>query len=155
MPVGQSGPCGRRAADRLCRVDTHRQIVVRSTRKIHRIDVTTDVSNAISSLGLSSGWVLVSVPHTTAALTMGENWDPDVGDDLERALAKWVPDVPFRHSEGNSAAHFLSEVIGTSRFLVVEEGRPRFGRWQGVFLLELDGPRSREIWVDVRSPGPE
>ena len=150
-----NGSVRRRAADRLRGVDTHRRIAVRSERKIHRIDVTSEVSNAIASLGVRSGWVLVSVPHTTAALTVGENWDPDVGGDLERALAKWVPDVPFHHSEGNSAAHFLSEVIGTSRFLVVEEGRPRFGRWQGVFLLELDGPRAREIWVDVRPPGPE
>ena len=131
-----------------------RTFSIRSDRKIHRIDVTKEVSNAIASLGVRSGWVLVSVPHTTAAVTVGENWDPDVGGDLERALANWVPDVPFRHSEGNSAAHFLSEVIGTSRILVVEEGRPRFGRWQGVFLLELDGPRSREVWVDVRIPGP-
>ena len=139
-------------------METRRTFSIRSDRKIHRIDITNEVSKAIVSLGMRSGWVLVSVPHTTAALTVGENWDPEVGGDLERALAKWVPDVPFRHSEGNSAAHFLSEVIGTSRFLVVEEGSPRFGRWQGVFLLELDGPRSREIWVDVQpsgSNGPE
>lgn len=133
-------------------MDTHRTIRVASARKIHRIDITREVTEAISSLGPVSGWVLVSVPHTTAAVTVGENWDADVGGDLERAFAKWVPDVPFRHSEGNSAAHFLSEAIGTSRLLVVEEGKPRFGRWQGLFLLELDGPRSREVWVDI-GPG--
>ena len=93
--------------------------------------------------------LLVSVAHTTAAVTVGEAWDPDVTGDIERALAAWVPAVRFDHGEGNSAAHFLSEAIGVSRVLPCENGRPLLGRWQGVFLIELDGPRERTVRVAV------
>ncbi len=130
-------------------MDRTRTFSIRTQRKIQRIDISREVSAAIEALGGKSGWVLVSVPHTTAAVTIGENWDEDVGTDLEKALAAWVPDIAFLHSEGNSAAHFLSEAIGSSRVLVLDEGRPRLGRWQGIFLLELDGPRQREVAVDV------
>ena len=125
-----------------------RSFEVSSSRKIQRVDITAEVTKASADLGLRSGWVLVSVPHTTAAVSVGENWDEDVGDDLERAMAKWVPDVPFRHSEGNSPAHFLSGVFGNSRAVPVEAGKIRLGRWQGIFLWEFDGPRTREVRVD-------
>ena len=125
-----------------------KKFVVATSRKIERRDVTEPVQKAVESLGIQSGFVLVSVPHTTAAVSVGENWDPDVGTDVERALAKWTPSVPFEHGEGNSAAHFLYEAIGNSRVLAVEGGKLRLGRWQGVFLLELDGPRERSVFVD-------
>ncbi|MCA1581014.1 MAG: secondary thiamine-phosphate synthase enzyme YjbQ [Acidobacteria bacterium] len=120
---------------------------VRTKKKIERRDITDLVVAAARALGVSSGAILVSVPHTTAAITVGENYDPDVTTDLERAWAKWVPDVPFDHEEGNSAAHFLSEAIGTSRLVPVDDGEPKLGRWQGIFLVELDGPRERTIEV--------
>jgi secondary thiamine-phosphate synthase enzyme len=122
---------------------------VSSSRKIQRVDITGEISKAVAAMGVRSGCVLVSVPHTTAAVAVGENWDEDVGSDLERAMSTWVPDVPFRHSEGNSPAHFLSEVFGNARTLPVEDGKVRLGRWQGVFLWEFDGPRDREVWVDA------
>jgi len=128
---------------------------VSTSRKIERRDVTGEVAEAVQALGIRSGFVVVSVPHTTAAIAVGENWDPDVGDDVERALAAWVPDVRFDHGEGNSPAHFLSEAIGNARLLPVEKGKPRLGRWQGVFLVELDGPRERTIHVDHLSAPPE
>lgn len=120
---------------------------LRTSRKIERRDITEQVARAASSLGVSSGALLVSVPHTTAAITLGENWDTDVTSDVERALAAWVPHVRFDHSEGNSPAHFLSEAIGASRLVPVEGGKPELGRWQGVFLIELDGPRERTVRV--------
>jgi secondary thiamine-phosphate synthase enzyme len=122
---------------------------VRSRRKIERIDITEKVAATLRDLDASAGAILVSLPHTTAAIAVGENWDPDVGGDIERALAAWVPKVPFDHGEGNSAAHFLSEAIGNSRFLPFEDGRPVLGRWQGIFLLEFDGPRERTVRVDA------
>jgi secondary thiamine-phosphate synthase enzyme len=122
------------------------KFTVSTTRKIERRDITDEVGKAAADL--EDGFVVVSVPHTTAAVAIGENWDPEVGTDVERALAKWVPDVPFEHGEGNSPAHFLSEAIGNARLLKVEKGKLRLGRWQGVFLLELDGPRERTIHVD-------
>lgn len=124
------------------------KFVVSTTRALERRDVTGEVQKAVETLGIREGFVAISVPHTTAAVTIGENWDPDVGTDVERALAEWVPKTRFDHGEGNSPAHFLSEAIGNSRMLKVEEGRLRLGRWQGVILLELDGPRKRTVLVD-------
>ena len=120
---------------------------VRTSKKIERRDVTREVVEAAAELGVESGALLVSVPHTTAAVTVGEAWDPDVASDLERALAAWVPSVRFDHAEGNSPAHFLSEAIGVSCLIPLEKGRPQLGRWQGIFFIEFDGPRERTIRV--------
>ena len=123
------------------------QFRVRTKRAIERRDITEEVSKAAAKLSASSGALLVSVPHTTAAVVVGENWDADVTGDVERALAAWVPAVRFDHGEGNSPAHFLSEVIGNSRLVPLDGGRLALGRWQGIFLLELDGPRERTVEV--------
>lgn len=125
----------------------HREFRIETERKIQRRDITEEVTREAATLGVRDGALLVSVPHTTAAITLGENWDPDVTSDLERALAAWVPAVRFDHGEGNSAAHFLSEAIGTSRLVPLENGKPALGRWQGIFLIELDGPRARRVRV--------
>ena len=119
---------------------------VKTSRKIERRDITKEVEHACEAFDGAVA-VLVSVPHTTAAVTVGEAWDPDVTGDIERALAAWVPDVRFDHGEGNSAAHFLSEAIGVSCLLPCDDGKPSLGRWQGVFLMELDGPRERTVRV--------
>jgi secondary thiamine-phosphate synthase enzyme len=120
---------------------------VRTSRKIERLDITKQVEKAARAVGVEAGALLVSTPHTTAAVTVGEAWDPDVTGDIERALEAWVPNVRFDHGEGNSPAHFLSEAIGNARLVPLENGRPLLGRWQGVFLIELDGPRERTIRV--------
>jgi secondary thiamine-phosphate synthase enzyme len=125
------------------------EFVVRTTRAIERRDITKDVLRVAATLGQGAGALLVSVPHTTAAITVGEAWDPDVTGDLERALAAWVPDVRFDHGEGNSAAHFLSEAIGVSCLVPCDAGKPVLGRWQGIFLIELDGPRERTVRVSA------
>ena len=129
-----------------------KEVRIRTGRKIERRDVTREVAGAVEALAIREGFVVVSVPHTTAAVTVGENWDPDVGTDLERALSAWVPGVRFDHGEGNSPAHFLSEAIGNSRLVPVEGGKLRLGRWQGIFFLELDGPRERVLRVDPLGP---
>jgi secondary thiamine-phosphate synthase enzyme len=120
---------------------------VKTRKKISRIDITKEVERAAKELGAKSGALLVSVPHTTAAVTVGETWDEDVTTDVERALAAWVPDVRFDHAEGNSPAHFLSEAIGVSCLVPLEDGKPALGRWQGIVLIELDGPRERTVRV--------
>ena len=125
------------------------EFVVRTSRAIERRDITRDVVRVAAALGQAAGALLVSVPHTTAAVTVGEAWDPDVTGDLERALKAWVPDVRFDHGEGNSAAHFLSEAIGVSCLVPCDGGKPVLGRWQGIFLIELDGPRERTVRVSV------
>jgi len=124
---------------------------IRTSRKIERHDITDAVTRAAAELGSRTGALLVSLPHTTAAVTIGENWDRNVVSDVERALAAWVPDLRFDHSEGNSPAHFLSEAIGVTCLVPLEKGRPVLGRWQGIFLIELDGPRDRTVRVSVLS----
>ena len=123
------------------------EFTLRTTRQIERIDITDRVRKASAKLGAKEGALLVSVPHTTAAVTIGENWDDDVTGDVERALAAWVPGVRFDHGEGNSPAHFLSEAIGVSCLVPLAKGKPVLGRWQGIFLIELDGPRERTVRV--------
>lgn len=120
---------------------------MKTSRKIERLDITKQVEKAASGLAGAGAALLISTPHTTAAVTVGEAWDPDVTGDIERALDAWVPNVRFDHGEGNSAAHFLSEAIGNARLVPLEEGKLAFGRWQGVFLIELDGPRERTVRV--------
>ncbi len=120
---------------------------IQTKKKIERHDITEQVAKAAAKLGAAEGALLVSLPHTTAAVTVGENWDEDVTGDVERALAAWVPGVRFDHGEGNSPAHFLSEAIGVSCLVPLEKGRPVLGRWQGIFLIELDGPRDRTVRV--------
>lgn len=125
---------------------------VRTRKKIARVDVTKQVERAAKDLGARAGALLVSVPHTTAAVTIGETWDAAVTTDVERALARWVPDVRFDHAEGNSPAHFLSEAIGVSCLVPLEDGKPVLGRWQGIVLIELDGPRERTVRVRALAP---
>jgi len=126
---------------------------INTSRKIERHDITEQVTKAAAKLDVVFGALLVSLPHTTAAVTVGENWDEDVTGDIERALAAWVPGIAFDHSEGNSPAHFLSEAIGVACLVPLEKGKPRLGRWQGVFLVELDGPRERTVRVQALRSG--
>lgn len=125
---------------------------IRTRKKVARVDITKEVERAAKEVGAKSGALLVSVPHTTAAVTVGETWDEDVTTDVERALPRWVPDVRFDHAEGNSPAHFLSEAIGVSCLVPLEEGKPVLGRWQGIVLIELDGPRERTVRVAALAP---
>ena len=121
------------------------QVRTRAAQEI--LDITTRVQEVLADLGLVDGAVLLYCPHTTCALTVNEVADPDVRGDVSRALAALVPQVPFRHSEGNSPAHFLAALLGPSLLLPVEEGRLALGTWQGVYLCEFDGPRTRSVWV--------
>ena len=113
-------------------------------------NITRSVQSAISQSGVSDGICVVYCPHTTAAITINENADPDVVDDLLFALDKTFPDRPqFRHSEGNSAAHLKSSCIGCSQTVIVKNNRPLLGMWQGIYFCEFDGPRNRRYYVKV------
>lgn len=109
--------------------------------------VTREVEAALARMDAGSGLCMVFTPHTTAAITVNENADPDVPADLVRALRAMVPSVRFDHDEGNSDAHLLSALIGPSVTLPVQDRRLRLGTWQGIYFVELDGPRTRRVEV--------
>ncbi len=112
--------------------------------------ITRTVAAAVEASGVREGLCTVFCPHTTAALTINENTDPDVPRDVLFALDAAFPNRPeFRHCEGNSAAHLKAGVLGASLCLPVSEGRLALGRWQGVFFCEFDGPRTRQFHVQV------
>jgi secondary thiamine-phosphate synthase enzyme len=100
---------------------------------------------------MTEGHIVVSVPHTTAALTVNENADPDVVTDLLRRLEQLVPthDPADRHSEGNSAAHLKSSLMGTCHTFIVTKGELLLGTWQGIYLCEFDGPRTRKLIISI------
>jgi secondary thiamine-phosphate synthase enzyme len=117
-------------------------------------DITDEVQQVIKASGINTGICLVHCPHTTAAITVNENADPDVQTDLLLALEKTFPDrKEFRHAEGNSAAHLKSSAFGCSAALPVQGGRLVLGRWQGIYFCEFDGPRQRDFSVTVTGEG--
>ena len=111
-------------------------------------NITGQVREALKRSGIKSGLCVVYTPHTTAAITINENADPDVRSDLLRGLAASFPDLPvYRHVEGNSAAHMKSSCFGCSKTLIVEDGALLLGRWQDIYFCEFDGPRIRRFFV--------
>jgi secondary thiamine-phosphate synthase enzyme len=115
------------------------------------LNITAQVRAVVEQLETETGVVHVYVPHTTAAVVINEAADPDVVTDLVSAYGAMVPDVPFRHAEGNSDAHLLATVLGSSIAVPLQASRLCLGTWQGIFFVELDGPRSRKVWVTVSS----
>jgi secondary thiamine-phosphate synthase enzyme len=128
-----------------------RELEVNTRSRSELRDVTAEVQQAVTDSGVSEGLCHIFVPHTTAGLTLNENWDPDVRGDLVRALEAMVPNVTFRHGEGNSPAHLLSSLLGAGQTLFVRGGKLVLGSWQGIYLAEFDGPRRRRILVKVVS----
>ena len=123
---------------------------IASRRQVEMIDVSHQVREAIRQSGNRAGLAVVFAPHTTAAVTINENADPDVVGDLIMELNKIVPfDDHYRHAEGNSAAHLKSSLIGASETLVVDEGAPVLGTWQGIYFCEFDGPRRRQLHIQI------
>jgi len=121
-----------------------------SHQQVEMIDISTEVRRAISSCNIRNGLALVFTPHTTAAITINENADPDVTRDILMEINKIVPLADgYHHSEGNSAAHLKSSLFGASETLIIEEGQPVLGTWQGVYFCEFDGPRRRRIHIQV------
>jgi len=125
-------------------------IKITSSRKEQFIDVTGEIAAFVRKTGVSDGICLVYVPHTTAAVTINENADPDVRCDMIAALAGLVPDDPgYRHAEGNSPAHVKSSLIGCSLNVFIQQGQLTLGTWQGIYFCEFDGPRSRKVNIKV------
>jgi secondary thiamine-phosphate synthase enzyme len=122
---------------------------VPTSERIQLLDITAQVQKRVTEAKFEDGLCILYCPHTTAGLVINENADPDVAADLERAFDAMVPRISFRHSEGNSPAHFLACLTGPSLQLIVEGGRVQLGRWQGIYFCEFDGPRQRQLWLQL------
>jgi len=126
---------------------------VRTTRRAELIEITDDLSRVVERAGLREGILVAQTLHTTSALTINENADPDVKHDLLAKLERLIPhEEPFyRHAEGNSDSHLKTSFFGPSLTVIVSGGRLVLGRWQGVYFCEFDGPRERTVAVQLIS----
>lgn len=123
---------------------------VSTSQESQFIDITAQVQKLISESGVTNGIAVVFVAHTTAAVTINENADPDVRHDFLVYLDSLVPQRPdFRHNEGNSPAHIKASIFGSSVTVIVANGHLHLGTWQGIYLCEFDGPRTRKVCVSV------
>ena len=126
------------------------KFTVRTNARCEMIDITDRVATLVRESGLRDGICRVFVPHTTAAVTINENADPDVPRDILDSLDRVVPlSNRYRHAEGNAAAHVKASLLGASQTVFVENGRLVLGTWQSLFFCEFDGPRTRNILVSL------
>jgi secondary thiamine-phosphate synthase enzyme len=124
---------------------------VQTRQRNQLLDITAQVRQALGQTGIRRGTCVVYCPHTTAAITINENADPDVVHDLLAYLGRAVPQQQpdFRHGEGNSDSHIKASLLGSSATVLVENGALVLGRWQGIFFCEFDGPRTRTVYVQA------
>jgi len=123
-------------------------IKIQTDQREQIVDITRQVRQAVEKSGLQSGLLAVFCPHTTAAVSINENADPDVKRDILYHLKKTIPQsTEFKHFEDNADAHIKSVLTGFSLVLILEKGEIRLGRWQGIYFCEFDGPKEREIWL--------
>ena len=125
-------------------------MTVRSRQRDDVMDITERIAQVVADSGVKTGLCHVYVPHTTAGVFINENADPDVMADVLATLDALVPwDNPYRHAEGNAAAHIKAVLIGSSQTIPVRNGLLALGRWQGIYFAEFDGPRERHFQVTV------
>ena len=123
---------------------------VRTSKRTELIDITRSVQEAVQKTGLRDGVCILFIPHTTAAITINENADPNVCKDIVMELNKIVPfEDRYQHLEGNSPAHVKASLVGFSQTILLESGKLILGTWQGIFFCEFDGPRNRNVHVKV------
>ena len=123
---------------------------LRTERQIQFKEISHDIRQLVAASGIVEGTLMVYVPHTTAAVTINENADPDVATDMINGLHRLVPlEDNYRHLEGNSAAHIKSSLIGTSEQVIIHRGKLLLGTWQGIYFCEFDGPRSRTVHIKI------
>lgn len=124
------------------------EIQVRTSKRVETLNITGLIEKAIQ--GKQGGLLHVYTPHTTCGLTINEDADPDVMRDVLDALERMVPaNYPYRHMEGNSDAHIKAILTGSSVIVPCLQGKPAFGTWQGIFLMEFDGPRERKVIITL------
>jgi len=128
----------------------HLGLRVETTKKTETVDITERVAEKVKESKIRDGICVVTVAHTTAAVFVNENADPDVQRDVLATLARLVPESgDYRHAEGNGPAHIKSVLVGHDVTLAIRDGQLALGRWQGIYLAEFDGPRTRSATVTV------
>lgn len=129
-----------------------KKLQIKTAKHTEMIDITAQIEDILWKKDIKSGICVIFVPHTTVALTINENADPDVVRDFTKEMDKIVPwEDHYRHAEGNSAAHIKASMMGFSETLIIEKGKLLLGTWQGVYFLEYDGPRTRTVYVKIMS----
>lgn len=128
-----------------------RDFLVSTGARTDFVDITSRVSGIVRESGAGEGVCVIYVPHTTAAITINENADPDVMRDIGLSMDQLIPwnDENYRHMEGNSAAHLKSALIGCSETMIISGASLLLGTWQGIYLCEFDGPRRRKVYVQI------
>lgn len=127
-------------------------LTINTSSRIHFVDITSEIKRIIKDNGLTEGLALIYVPHTTAGITINEAADPSVVFDINAKLSQLIPHQGnYRHAEGNSDAHVKASLLGSSVQVIVEDGKPVLGVWQGIFFCEFDGPRTRKAYVKLVS----
>ena len=133
-----------------------KRLEVKTTSRIQLIDITAHIKSLLRSENLSSGIMVVYVPHTTCGVTINENADPCVKEDILEVFERLVPaGGNYRHIEGNSDAHIKASILGSSVTVFVESGALVLGTWQGIFLAEFDGPRKRSVLLKIMADQPD
>ncbi len=124
------------------------KIPIKTNTREQIIDITSSIQQLIQKEKMTSGICVIYAPHTTAAISVNENADPDVKKDITSFLNQSIPQqANFAHMEGNSDAHIKGSLVGFSQTFIIENSMIQLGTWQGIFFMEFDGPRSREVWV--------
>lgn len=125
-------------------------LTIQTKNRVEMVDITPMIHKVLDKSGVKDGLCLVYVPHTTAAVTINENADPDVQRDIMQHLSSLIPvSGEYRHMEGNADAHIKVSLIGSSETIFIENGRLMLGTWQSVFFCEFDGPRTRKYHVKI------
>lgn len=129
-----------------------KKINVRTKSQTEFVDITREIRRIVKESGISDGIVTVFIPHTTAAVTINENADPDVVSDIIMEINKIIPfHDSYKHFEGNSAAHIKSSLFGVSESIIIADGELLLGTWQGIYFCEFDGPRHRKVFVKINA----
>jgi secondary thiamine-phosphate synthase enzyme len=125
---------------------------IKTSQRVDFVDITGRVQAAVDASGTEAGIVTVYVPHTTCGITINEHADPAVVQDIQAKLAELIPyGRGYRHLEGNADSHIKTSLVGSSETVLIENGRLVLGTWQGIFLCDFDGPRTRKVHLQIIS----
>lgn len=125
-------------------------LVVKTSRRIEMIDITEMIEDTIAKKSIEKGICCLFVPHTTAGITINENADFTVQEDINSKLSEVIPmSESYSHLEGNSDSHIKSTLVGQSLTIIIDGGKPVLGTWQGIYFYEFDGPRNRKLFVKL------